>query len=445
MIGRARILAAGAAVAAGAARAARTAGAALATVAALGALAAVPASASTQAKPLSGVVPDVPTGGHVRGQPLAHSAANLAYGGGPVLHTNRTHVIFWTPAGSGLGYDHGYQNLVEGFLANVAADSHRPTNVYGLSGQYRDSTGPAAYASTYGGAVTATDPLPANGCTEPLPPPLGTGPGWSVCLTDAQLQAEIAHVVGAAGLPRTGRDIYFFVMPNGMGSCGGYGPDNCALGGDASGSYCGYHGSDPEGSLLYAVIPYNALDGHCQSGNPRPNGSTADPVISTISHEHSEVVTDPLANAWIDSSGDENGDKCRFSYGPNLGGSGAGAFNQVIHGFHYYLQNEYSNEDHSCQPQDETDPVGFAAPARVTVGRAFRLSAHASDPDGSITQYDWFFGQGPTGHQRSVSHTYTRPGTYRIVLRVTDSAGNWAFQATPVSAVRPPAKRRRAH
>lgn len=414
---------------------------------ALTGLPALPATGSTRAGSthLGGVVPDVPTGGHVRGQPLAHAAADLAYGGGPVLHINRTYVIFWAPAGSGLGYDPGYQSLVEGFLANVAADSHRSTNVYGLSGQYHDSTGPAAYASTYGGAVTATDPLPANDCTEPPAPPLGTGPGWSVCLTNAQLQAEIAHVVGADGLPTTGHDIYFLVTPNGMGSCSSYGPDDCALGGDAAGSYCGYHDSDPEGTLLYAVIPYNALDGHCQSGNPRPNGSTADPAISTISHEHSEVVTDPLANAWLDGSGYENGDKCRGSYGPDLGGSATSAYNQVIHGFHYYLQSEYSNEDHSCQAHDESDSVGLSAPARVSAGRAFRVSAHASDPDGSIARYDWFFGQGRPGRGRTVSHTYTRAGRYRILLRVTDSAGTWAFAVSPGTAVKVPAKRPRRH
>jgi hypothetical protein len=415
------------------------------------ALLALPASASASAhapaheKTFGGVLADVPTGAHVNRRPLARAAADLPYGGGPVLHSNRTHVIFWSPAGSGLGYDPGYQSLVAGFLANVAADSRRPTNVYGLSGQYADSSGPAAYASTYGGAVTATDPLPTNGCIEPLPPPLGTGPGWNVCLSDAQLEAEIAHVVGVDRLPTTDHDVYFLVTPNGMGSCESYGPANCALGGSADGSFCGYHSSDPEGTLVYAVIPYNALAGHCQSGNPRPNASTADPAVSTISHEHSEAVTDPLGNAWIDGAGSENGDMCLASYGPNLGGSGAGAYNQVIDGFHYYLQNEYSNEDHSCQPQDEADPVGFTASARVTVGRGFRLSAHATDPDGSITHYDWFFGQGSRGRQRTVSHTYTRAGTYRIVLRVTDSAGNWAFQATPIKAVAAPAKRRRRH
>ena len=61
----------------------------------------------------------------------------------------------------------GYQAQVEIFLKNVAADSRRPTSVYGLSGQYRDSRGPAAYNSRYVGDVLSTDPLPANDCTEP--------------------------------------------------------------------------------------------------------------------------------------------------------------------------------------------------------------------------------------------------------------------------------------
>jgi hypothetical protein len=401
-------------------------------------------AASAHPKRFGGVIADVPTGGQVHRPPTARVAADLPYGGGPVLHSNRTHVIFWAPSGSGLAYDPGYQAFVERFLANVAADSRAPTNVYGLSGQYHDGSGPAAYASTYGGAVTATDPLPDNGCAEPLPPPLGTGPGWNVCLTDNQLVAEITNVVRVHHLPRSGNDIYFLVMPYGMGSCEGVGPPGCALGGEQDpGSYCGYHSSDPEGTLPYAVIPYNAVDGHCQSGNPRPNATTADPVVSTISHEHSEAVTDPLGNAWIDGSGSEDGDLCISSYGPDLGGSGTSVFNQVIHGGHYYLQSEYSNEDHSCQPRDEADPITESVPAKVTVGRVFGVSGRATDPDGSIVHYDWYFGQGDPGRHRVVSHRYTRAGTYRILLRSTDSAGNWSFVSAPVKVVKAPAKLKR--
>jgi len=61
----------------------------------------------------------------------------------------------------------------------VAADSRKPTNVSSLTGQFADADGPAAYDSTYAGAVVATDPLSANGCLEPPAPPALDGPAAS--------------------------------------------------------------------------------------------------------------------------------------------------------------------------------------------------------------------------------------------------------------------------
>jgi hypothetical protein len=385
-----------------------------------------------EAKTFGGVVPDVPTGTH---RPPSARITNLPYGGGPVLHSNRSHVIFWQPSGSGLGYDPGYESQIETFLARVAADSRRPTNVYGLSGQYRDS-GPAAYDSTYGGAVLATDRLPANGCTEPSTGP----PGWSVCLDELQLEAEIEKVIRVKHLPTTPRDVYFLATPNGLGSCETTGTDNCALGGNASGSYCGYHSSSPDGTILYAVIPYNAVAGHCQSGNPRPNSSSADPTISSISHEHNEMVTDPLTTAWIDGSFRENGDLCISNYGPNLGGVGVPAWNEVIHGGHYYLQEEWSNDDGSCQPRDESYPIWLSTAARTAAHKSQSFTAHARDPDGSIAAYAWFFGDGRLGRGRVTSHAFNRAGYYRVVLRTTDRTGNWAFYARTIRVTKAPAK-----
>jgi PKD repeat protein len=37
--------------------------------------------------------------------------------------------------------------------------------------------------------------------------------------------------------------------------------------------------------------------------------------------------------------------------------------------------------------------------------------------------YEWKFGDGKTGRGESVTHTYTRAGTYQVTLTVTDSAG----------------------
>jgi hypothetical protein len=386
-----------------------------------------------------GVVADVPAGTQIRALGLAPGRAwiaTLRYGGGPVLHWNRTHVIFWQPAGSGLAFDPGYEQLISTFLGDVAADSRSATNVYGLSGQYSDAGGPAAYDSVSAGAVLASDPLPANGCTEPLPRPPGSliegGPGWSRCLTDLQLVDEIRSVIRTQRLPTTRNDIYFLVTPSGLGSCESGGPAYCALGGSTPGSYCGYHSVDADG-LLYAVIPYNAVPGHCQSGNPRPNESTADPAISTLSHEHNETVTDPLGDAWIDPvTNKEDGDACITEFGPDVGGSGATAFNEVVHGGHYYLQEEWSNDDGSCRPRDETDRLTFTAPARPRAHKAATFTAHARDPDGSIVAYDWSFGDRGTGHSRTPSHTFKRPGVYQVVLRTTDRAGNWTFASATV-------------
>lgn len=393
-------------------------------------------AAGAQAKSFGGVVRDLPTGAHRRHAPIAQ-LANLPYGGGPVLHANRTWAIFWSPRGSGLAFDPGYADLIVRFLKQVAADSHKPTNVYALSGQYHDAHGPAGYDSSYGGAVLATDPLPSNGCVTQTAPPIGTGPGWSVCLDDGQLQNEVRHIVEVDRLPDTGRDVYFLITPNGLGSCETSGPNNCALGGaDDAGSYCGYHSATPDGHIVYAVIPYNAVPGHCQSGNPRPNSSTADPTISTLSHEHNEMLTDPLGDAWIDSSGQEDGDLCIMNFGRVLGGSGPGSFNESIDGGHYYLQEEWSNDDGRCEPRDETDRVSFTAPRRPVARRIATFTAHASDPDGAIDAYAWFFGDGRTGQGRRIAHRFKRPGTYRIVLRTTDSSENWAFDATRVKVTR---------
>ncbi len=389
-----------------------------------------------------GIVPDVAGAAHRSGSGRAVIAriASIPYLGGPVLHSNRTHVIFWQPAGSGLAFDPGYVALVTQLLRGVAHDSHMTTNEYGITGEYTDASGPAAYASSYGGSVLDTDPLPANGCSEP-----STGPGWSVCLTDAQLEDELEHVLSVDHLPAGGDNIYFLLTPEGFGDCQDSTSSSCSLGGPATG-YCGYHSSTSSGTL-YAVIPYNAVAGHCQSDNPRPNSSTADPALSTISHEQIETITDPYGNAWVDASGNEIADVCLTDYGPALGGSGSAAWDQVIDHHHYWLQEIWSRLLGRCVPRPRPDVASISAPGRVPAGQPVSFVGHGRQPGGSIDSFDWSFGDGEGASGGTVSHVYLRRGSYGVVLRLTDSAGNWVF-ATRTVRVRPapahasPARRR---
>jgi PKD domain len=394
---------------------------------ALGALIALAPPA--QAKTFAGVIPDVPTGAHLHPPLLAH-VANVPYGGGEVLHSNRTHLIFWAPAGSGLSFDPGYEALMETFLKNVAAASHSTSNEYGLTGQYSDESGPAVYDSVYGGAVVDTDPLPSSECSEPP-----TGPGWSVCLTDSQLETELEQLISRDRLPTTGDDIYLLVTPNGFGDCEDVTSTACAIGGSDNG-YCGYHSTTPDVRILYAVIPYNAVPGHCQSDNPRPNSSTADPALSTLSHEQIETITDPMGDAWIDGSGNEIADLCITNYGPRIGGSGAGIWDEQIGAGRYYLQEIWSNYNGGCAARAQPDRVSFTFTRGAAAGAQEAFTARASDPHGAIAAYTWFFGDGRVGSGRRDTHTFARPGTYRVVLRTTDSAGNWAFDAQTVGIAR---------
>jgi hypothetical protein len=350
------------------------------------------------------------------------TADRMYYNGGPVLHTNRPHLIFWQPRGSGLYFGNGYVTLVRRFLRNVAAASHSQSNVFGLTGQYGDDSGPAAYSSHYGRSVLDRAPLPANGCAEPA-----TGPLWTYCVSDSQLQAELERVVRAHHLPHGRRDVYLLLTPRGLASC--MDASSCSLGGPVGG-YCGYHGVTNDGLLTYAVIPYNAVPGHCQSNNPRPNHSPADPALSTISHELSEMITDPYGSAWSDASGEEIGDVCLTSYGRPLGGSGHSRYDENINGGHYYLQEEWSNADDACRPRARRDHASFEV-TRLAGDRVW-LAARTRDPDGHVVGYRWSFGGGSRAGGRRISHRFPRAGSYRIRLRVTDDWKNWTFYARAV-------------
>ncbi len=78
--------------------------------------------------------------------------------------------------------------------------------------------------------------------------------------------------------------------------------------------------------------------------------------------------------------------------------------------------------------------------ANITVGsvapyysnKPLTLSgASSGDDDGTITKWDWEFGDNTTGNGTTVTHSYAKPGTFSIKLIVTDNDG--ATGATTIS------------
>jgi hypothetical protein len=121
----------------------------------------------------------------------------------------------------------------------------------------------------------------------------------------------------------------------------------CAPDGRFAHHFCGYHSfmtyNSGKNFILYTVQPYQDVTGCKVTGGPNEvNDSTA----TTLSHEMTEAITDPLGNAWrnyysLSLYGDEIADECQmsnFSFYPTL----------TINKNQYRIQTEYSNTYHEC-------------------------------------------------------------------------------------------------
>jgi PKD repeat protein len=60
-------------------------------------------------------------------------------------------------------------------------------------------------------------------------------------------------------------------------------------------------------------------------------------------------------------------------------------------------------------------------------------ASNSDDPDGTLTGYQWDFGDDSTGSGVTASHTYALSGTYTVALTVTDSGGASGTSSQAVS------------
>lgn len=268
--------------------------------------------------------------------------------------------IFWNP--SNFPMASSYTSLITTYLNAVAVASGQNTNVYSVLNEYSGNNGQISYSVQLGTPVSDTGSLPSSGCTVTRKDKTGIyadGSGYSACLDDAQLQAEINRVTTAQGLPHNLSHIYELYLPKHVESCFNAGSTNtgsnaCTINHEASAAFCAYHSEAPS-SAVYANLPFpiylsgtrftcgtEANFGVVESPNNNPDG---DVVLNPTSHETSEAITDPdTSTGWFDSSGNEIGDDCNFVFGATQGTAGA-LFNQTINGLHFLTQEELSNKD----------------------------------------------------------------------------------------------------
>ncbi|MBV9279204.1 MAG: hypothetical protein JOZ41_03905 [Chloroflexi bacterium] len=310
-------------------------------------LAVIPARTAGASSAHGRILGVVPAGGAaaVRSHPIGYSSnglGNLQYWGGSVqTGTHHTYAIYWG-GGSGTSFDPSYQANINQYFTDVAADSGKTSNVYYSDTQYYQSVGGVKtyikYSEQFSGSWQDSSAFPASGCSDTS--------GGSICVTDAQIQAEVTKAIQTNGWPTGSGSEYFVFLGNGASTCTDSTNSECAFS-----YFCAYHSSYTNSSgqtVLYANMPYAGHNLSACGGGNYPNNPNSDATINVTSHEANETVTDYLGNAWYDWYGYENGDKCAWIFGPVLGGSSGAYYDQVINGHHYELQGEYSNYSRNC-------------------------------------------------------------------------------------------------
>jgi len=381
--------------------------------------------------------PHRPTPAEFAGTKFAASS-NLSYHGGSVMRANTTYLIYWAPSNHTITST--YESLITGFFQNVAADSGKTTNVYASDTQYSDTTGAIQYSSSYGSSWVDTATAIPDHCSASY-----SGLAHvSGCVTDADIQAEVAHAIAAnpGWGPPGPNAMYFVFTPQNVGSCVASNSSTCAFT-----YYCAYHSSFTSGGrdVMYANQPYTdtsgvGLPGACDSGQ-HPNGDWADATINVASHEHNEAITDPDGTAWYDASGNENGDKCAWNFGAALGSTSYGQYNQAIGTGAYYLQQEWSNASGGCVLAYGSSPptpptITSFAPGSGAVGTSVTLTGSAFSGATAVT-----FGGVPASFSvaSATSIIATVPTTAASgVVTVTTPGGTaqtaTAFTVTPTPA-----------
>jgi PKD domain len=378
----------------------------------------------------------------LRLQPHDVTLTNMDYNGGPIMPSNTDYMLMWSPGGLG-AYPSGFTFGIARYFKDLQHDSGGNQNVDSVDPQYNDITGAVAkYDVRFGGVLVDTDPYPPTEC-----PVGGTGVTGVVkaCLTDPQIQTEIANYVTRHHLPADLSHEYFLLTPPNVESCFTNDPTTgfggCSAGESQDLAYCAYHQNTATTTMvLYANMPFDATNPFCQDGN-NPNGLISDGEINGgLAHEHNESVTDPLPNdAWTNGAGpdqgEEVGDECENGQmGTPLGTAPNGSpYNQVINGHFYWYQEMWSNYTHSCvQRVTLPRPTPIAREtATAGSGTTMTFDGSRSFMPGGASEFTWQMNavlDAPVAETTTPTFTYTFPGTGAF------STGETVFRSDGLSA-----------
>lgn len=196
--------------------------------------------------------------------------------------------------------------------------------------------------------------------------------------------------------------------------------------------------SSPYGDVAFTNLPY-ITDAGASCGQDFVNGNgTLDGVSIVAGHEYAETITDQNpAGGWIDSAGNENGDKCAWI----TPGTSGGSFDLTTATGTFAMQTTWANDGSggagACEASHPIVSNGGGSGNTVTVtspgnqtgtvGTAVSLQTHASDSaSGQTLTYSAAglpAGLSINSSSGLISGTPTTAGTYNVTVNAADTTG----------------------
>jgi hypothetical protein len=243
--------------------------------------------------------------------------AGISYHGGPVMLGTINIYYIWYGNWSG----NAATTILTDFMNNLGGSPYERIN-----------------ATYYNGAGTHVSGNLALAGQTTVSAYLGTS------LSDAQIQQVVADQCGGLG-GCDSNSIYFVLTSADVTASSGF----CT-------QYCGWHDHATIGGndVKYAFVgDPTRCPSACEQQTKGPNGTSgADGMASIIAHESEEAISDPDLNAWYDRQGEENADKCAWTFGTTHADPSNGAlYNMTLGSRNYLIQRNWRADTQICALQ----------------------------------------------------------------------------------------------
>ncbi len=381
-----------------------------------------------------GVVPTRPVAAKMRSWAAAHRAApsalaasanDLNYGGGVdgigvTTGQEKVYLVFygsqWGAAGTGGSGDttlSGDPNGEAPYLQRLFKGLGTNSELWsGVMTQYCDGVAAGSQSCPSGSAYVAypTSPPFAGVWVDESAASPQQANGHQLALEAISAAAHFGNTTAAAN-----RDAQYDIL-----SPAGTNPDGFNT---SSGQFCAWHdyngdtmltggaASSPYGDIAFTNMPYVTDAGaSCGEGFVNSPG-TLDGVSIVNGHEYAETITDQNPpGGWIDSSGEENGDKCAWL----TPGTSGGSFDLSLATGTFAMQTTWANDGAGGQGSCEAShPIvgGTTTPTGpITSGMAGKCADDHRDSATNGTKVDLYSCNGSAAQKWAVM----ADGTLRI-------------------------------